>query len=366
MAHPLLDRYLKLVSERQGTDLHLKVGSPPRMRVKGTIETLLGEPPLDKTSVDAMAATVLTPGAKDTFLNKREAECTYSAPGLGRFRVSAYLQRGSIAIILRAVTTSARSFEELQLPPVLGPMVSAERGLVLVAGPAASGVTTTLAAMVDHLNHSRACHIVTVEDPVEVLHRDDQAAISQRQVGTDIASVAQGVSSALRQGTDVVVIGNIDSLEVAQAARAATEAGCLVIAGVRAADVGEAINSVVNLFPDRRHARVALAGVLSGAVAIRLLPTRTGTGRVPAVEILRASPQVQALLMADEMEAVSEEMARSTQMGMQTLNQALADLLEAGTIDEQAALAATADWLGLRDELERRGFIDADDVDLDD
>jgi twitching motility protein PilT len=367
MAHPQLDRLLHHLAEREGgTDLHLKVGSVPRIRVKGTLETVPDEPLLDKGTVDAMAAAVLTTGARDTFLTQREAECTYSVHGLGRFRVSAYLQRGSIALVLRRVTASARSYAELGLPPTLSFLSGAERGLVLVAGPAGSGVTTTLAAMVDHINRSRACHIVTVEDPVEILHKDDMASISQRQVGVDTHSVAQGIRSALRQDPDVVVIGRIDSTEVAQAAVAATEAGCLVIAGVRAADVCESIGAVVGFYPepDRRHVRLGIAGALVGAVSVRLVPSRTGTGRVPAVELLRNVPRVQAAIMGEEMDQVRSEMARGASLGMQTLNQALATLLERQEIDERAALAATPDWLGFRIALEQRGFVlsDGDDT----
>lgn len=366
MAHAQLDRYLTLLSEREGgTDLHLKVGSAPRMRVKGTLESITDEPSLDKATIEAMAAAVLTSGAKDVFVHQREAECTYSVHGLGRFRVSAYLQRGSIALILRRVTPSARSIDELGLPGTLRQLASAERGLVLVAGPAGSGVTTTLAAMVDHINHSRACHIVTVEDPVEVLHKDDLAAISQRQVGVDTVSVAQGIRSALRQDPDVVLVGRIDSHEVAQATMAATEAGCLVITGVRAADVVEAISTVIALYPpaEQRHQRLGLAGGLVGAASVRLVPTRAGTGRVPAVEVLRVIPRVQAAIMGEEMDEVRAEMARGGALGMQTLNQSLAALLEQQVIDERAALAATPDWLGFRIALEQRGYIDAAELD---
>ena len=365
MAHPQLDRYLTLLAEREGgTDLHLKVGSSPRMRVKGTLESVGDEPSLDKATLEAMAGAVLTAGAKETFLQQREAECTYSVNGLGRFRVSAYLQRGSIALILRRVTTSARSIDELGLPSTLAALASAERGLVLVAGPAASGVTTTLAAMVDHINHSRACHIVTVEDPVEVLHKDDMAAVSQRQVGVDTLSVAQGIRSSLRQDPDVVLVGRIDSHEVAQATMAATEAGCLVIAGVRAADVVEAIAAVVGFYPvaEQRHVRLAVAGALVGAASIRLVPMKAGAGRVPAVEVLRVIPRVQAAIMGEETDELRSAMTRNGSIGMQTLNQSLAALLEQQVIDERAALAATPDWLGFRIALEQRGYIDASEL----
>jgi twitching motility protein PilT len=360
MSHPEIDRYLRLLAEREGgTDLHLKVGSPPRVRVKGTLETLPDEPSLDKPTIDAMAAGVLTAGAKDHFVAHREAECTYSVHGLGRFRVAAYLQRGSIALILRRVTTAARSFAELRLPPVLGTLASTERGLVLVAGPAGSGVTTTLAAFVDHVNHHRACHVVTVEDPVEVLHRDDLAAVSQRQVGVDVVGVAAGVHSALRQDPDVVIVGRIDSAEVAAATLAACEAGCLVVAGVVANDVVAAVRAVVDVHPadDRPHVRLALAGSLVGVVAVRLVPGRTGTERVPAVEVLRVTPAVRDALMADEADAVRAELVAGEALGMQTLNQALVQLLADQAIDERAALAATPDWPGLRAALEARGLV---------
>lgn len=364
MPHPHLDRLLHHLAEREGgTDLHLKVGSPARIRVKGALETVPDEPMLDKGTVDAMASAVLTQGARDTFVAEKEAECTYSVHGLGRFRVSAYLQRGSIALILRRVTASAQSFEELGLPATMSFLAGAERGLVLVGGPASSGVTTTLAAMVDYVNHARACHVVTVEDPVEILHKDDLAAISQRQVGVDISSVAQGVRSALRQDPDVVVIGRIDSADVAAAALAATEAGCLVLAGVRAADAAHAVSEVVNLYPesDRQHIRLAVAGVLVGAVSVRLVPRRNGAGRLPAVEILRNVPRVQAAIMGDEVDGIRSEMSRGAALGMQTLNQSLATLLERQEIDERAALAATPDWPGFRTALEQRGFVIPDE-----
>lgn len=360
MAHPRVDGYLRLLAEREGgTDLHLKVGSPPRLRVKGALETIADETVLDKAALDQMAAAVLTSVAKDDFLERKEAECTYSVNGLGRFRVAAYLQRGSIALIIGRVTTTARSFEELCLPPAVADLASVERGLVLVAGPPGSGVTTTLAAFVDHVNRRRACHIVTVEDPVEVLHKDDQAAISQRQVGVDTDDVAAGVRSAVRQDPDVIVIGMVDSRPVADAAMAAADAGVLVVAGVRADDVVAAVSAVVDIFPehDRQHVRLGLAGVLAGAVSLRLVPTRTGAGRVPAVEVLRTTPAVQAALMADEGDAVRAAMAEGSALGMQTLSQALVQLLETGVIDERAALAATADWPGFRAALESRGFL---------
>lgn len=361
MPHPQLDRYLQLLAEREGaTDLHLKVGSPPRLRVKGTLETISDESSLDKSTIDAMAAAVLTVGAKDQFVARREAECTYSVHGLGRFRVAAYLQRGSIALILKRVTMAPRSFAALGLPPVLVALASAEQGLVLVAGPPGSGVTTTLAAMVDHVNHSRACHVVTVEDPVEVVHRDDLAAVSQRQVGVDIAGIATGVRSALRQDPDVVVVvGRVDDSDVGDAVLAAAEAGCLVVAGVEATDAVDAVRAVVDVYPpdDRARLRLGLAGVLVGVVALRLVPGRTGAGRVPAAEVLRTTPAVRAALMAGEMDDVRREMEAGEGQGMQTLNQALARLLEDQEIDERAALAATPDWPGLRVALEHRGLV---------
>lgn len=358
MPNTQLDRYLQLLAEREGgTDLHLKVGSPPRLRVKGSLDTLDDEPALDKPTVESLAAVALTPVAKDEFVRNREAECTYSVHGLGRFRVAAYLQRGSIALILRRVTMAARSFGELGLPNGVAALAAAERGLVLVAGPAGSGITTTLAAMVDHINHRRACHVVTVEDPVEILHRDDLAAISQRQVGVDTAGVAQGVRSALRQDPDVVVVGRIDCAEVAHAVLAATEAGCLVIAGVPGSDAVDGIAQVMACFPEheRRHIRLAIAGVLLGAVSIRLVPKRNGTERVAAVEVLRMTPRLQELVMADELDAIRAEIGRGAALGMQSLNQSLAQLLQDHAIDERAALAATPDWLGFRVALEARG-----------
>ena len=339
-----------LVATEGATDLHLKAGSPPRMRVKGVLDPVFGEPELDKATLEAMAADVLPAPAAQAFASRNEAGCAYSLDGVGRFRVAAYRQRGSATLILRQVETVAASIGELGLPPRLRRLAEAERGLVLVAGPARSGRTMTVAALVDHLNHARACHIVTVEDPVEVLHRDRMASISQREVGRDVPSIAGGVAAALRHDPDVIVIDRLDGPAATEVALSAAESGCLVLAGVLAGDVGEALRRLVSSFPaEAQHQmRLALVGALVGATCQRLIPAVDGEERVPAVEVLVSTPATRLALVSRDDTKLREEMAAGAAHGMQTLNQALVALVNSSAIDLRAAMAATADWHELR------------------
>jgi twitching motility protein PilT len=339
-----------LVTTEGATDLHLKVGSPPRMRVKGVLDPVPGQPELDKATVEAMATAILPGPAAEAFAARHEAACAYALDGVGRFRVAAYRQRGSATLILRRVETLAGSLGELGLPSRLRQLAEAERGLLLVSGPARSGRTRTLAALVDHLNHSRACHIVTVEDPVEVLHRDRMAAISQREVGRDVPSTAAGVAAALRHDPDVIVIDHLDGPAATEVALSAAESGCLVVAGVLAGDVGEALRRLVSAFPPeaRQQMRLALVGALVGATCQRLVPTASGEERVPAVEVLVSTPATRLALVGNDDAAVHDEMEAGAAHGMQTLNQALVALLSSRAIDLRTAMAATADWHELR------------------
>jgi len=358
-----LDDLLRtLATTDGGTDLHLKVGSPPRLRVKGVLEPLIGYPDLDKTTLEAIAAAILPPSAGATFAERNEAECAYALDGVGRFRVAAYRQRGSATLIFRRLQSVVASVGELNLPFGVRQLAAAERGLVLVAGPGGSGRTTTLAAMVDHLNHTRACHVVTVEDPVEVLHRDRMAAISQREVGRDVPTVAAGVTTALRHDPDVIVVGRLEEPLAVEAAIAAAESGCLVLGAVVGSEVSDAVRRLVGSFPADQHQqmRLAVAGVLAGATCQRLVPRADGTGRVPAVEVLLATSRTQLALVTGDDAALRAEMAAGTGLGMQTLDQALANLLEDGAIDLRGAMAATANWPELRRNLDERGQLDAD------
>jgi twitching motility protein PilT len=207
MSHPLLDSYLRALSDEDGSDLHVKVGSPPRIRVNGVLRKVEGEPMLLPDVTAEMAAAIMRPDIADHFDRRNEADFAYSIEGIGRFRVNVFRQRGSVAMIFRRVRTSAASFDDLGLPEVVGRLASEHRGLVLVTGPTGSGKTTTLAAMIDYINHHRDCHIVTIEDPIEVLHRDDRASINQREIGVDTDDFASAMRAAMRQDPDVIFGG---------------------------------------------------------------------------------------------------------------------------------------------------------------
>lgn len=351
-----LDDLLRRVAATEGaTDLHLKAGSPPRVRARGALDPLLGEPVLDKATVEAIAGHVLPASACATFDQRNEAECAYSVDGVGRFRVAIYRQRGSVAMIFRRLQTQAASVAELGLPMALRTLARTERGLVLVGGPAGSGRTTTIAAMVDHLNHTRSCHIVTIEDPVEVLHRDRMAAISQREVGRDVPTTEAGIVAALRHDPDVIVVGHLEHAPAVHAAVAAAESGVLVIAGTTGSDVADCLRRLVaSCAPDvHQQMRLAIVGALNGVTCQRLVPAVAG-GRVAAVEVMVTTGAAQVALVTADDDGLRTELATGTN-GMQTLDQALVSLVEGGTIDLRGAMAATTNWQVLRHLLEDRG-----------
>lgn len=348
-----LDRLLLQLAAREGaTELHLKVGSAPLARIKGVIELLGDEPRLDAHAVEALVAGVYDQAGRDAVAGFRDATATYSLAGVGRFRVSAFAQRGSTALIVRAVPTRVQALEELGLPGVLTNLAGAERGLVVVAGPPGAGVTTTLGAMVDHLNHTRACYITTVEDPIELLHRDVMASVIQRQVGCDVPDMPAGISSALSHSPDVVVADRLEGEESILAAVRAAQSGCLVLAGLRAASLDEALASVVGVGRSGGVNRVAVAAVLEAVVALRLVATPSG--RMPVAEIMRTSPSIQAALAVGDLDRVRAEVEAGAELGMQTHTRALADMLDRGIIDELAALGATDDWDGLTKMIDER------------
>jgi len=287
-----------------------------------------------------------------------EADFAYSIPGLGRFRVNAYRQRGTVGIVFRLVRMSARSFEELHLPDTVRRLADEVRGLILVTGPTGSGKTTTLAAMIDHVDRTRECHIVTIEDPIEVLHRDEVSAVSQREVGFDTESFIVALRSALREDPDVILVGEMRDQETVETALSAAETGHLVFSTLHTIDCVESINRMVDFFPpnQQRQARLSIAGSLKGTICQRLVPTTDGAGRVPALEIMVANGRVQQSIIDPARGADIPSIIREGEYyGMQTFDQALVNLLEEGVIDLRAATQAASNPPDLRVTLQQSG-----------
>ena len=337
-----VDQLLTTLAERQGSDLHLKVGSPPLMRFDGVLGRVDGEEPLRPEETEAMAHHLMSEDRWRDFLQRNEADLAYSLPGLARFRVNVFRQRGSVSVVLRLVRVGSPSFDDLGLPPVVRDLADEPRGLVLVTGPTGSGKTTTLSAMIDHVNATRSCHIVTIEDPIEVIHPDQRAAVNQREVGVDTESFITAMRAAMRQDPDVILIGEMRDTETVQAALAAAETGHLVLSTLHTIDATETVNRIVDFFPpfQQQQVRVTLAGALKGVVCQRLVPRRGG-GRIPALEVCVNTGRVaERIIDSSKTYEIEEVVADGSFYGMQTFDQALVTLVKGGTITVEDALEA--------------------------
>ncbi len=355
-----LDRLLHVLNELDGSDLHIKAGSPPRMRVDGNLAPLLEEPKFTPEDTEALVKAIIPEALRQTFETAHEVDFAYSVSGLGRFRVNAFLQRGSVAFAMRRVRSQSSSIADLGLPDVVRRLSEEHRGLVLVTGPTGSGKTTTLAAMIDHINHTRSCHIITIEDPVEYLHADDLAAIEQREVGFDTATFASAMRVVLRQDPDVILIGEMRDQETVYTALTAAETGHLVFSTLHTTTATETVNRIVDLFPPHQQGqiRVSLAAALKGTVCQRLIGRADGHGRTPAVEVLVANGRVQqAILNPLQTSDIAQIMAEGDYYGMQTFDQALAALISQGTISIRDAMQAASNPHDLKVMLERMGVV---------
>ncbi len=360
MAHDWLDRCLTKLCEVEGSDLHIKVGAPPRIRVNGILYELEGENRIGPEDSEAMALAIMRPDVAEHFRKELEADCAYSLPGLGRFRVNVYHQRSTVALALRRVMPDPATIAELGLPEVVARLADEERGLILVTGPTGSGKTTTLAAVVEHINRSRPCHIITIEDPVEILHRDKMASIEQREIGIDTRDFATALRAAMRQDPDVILVGEMRDLETVQAALTAAETGHLVLSTLHTTDATESINRIIDFFApyQQKQARIALASVLRGTVGQRLVRTIDGHGRVAAAEIMVPNGRIQQCITDPEhTDGIREIIQEGDYYGMQTFDQSICHLFESGVIGLKEALLAATNPHDLRVILQNKGLI---------
>ncbi|HEX2849300.1 MAG TPA: PilT/PilU family type 4a pilus ATPase [Acidimicrobiales bacterium] len=361
MSHPLLDDLLRALADEDGSDLHVKVGSPPRIRVNGALRKLEDAPLVTPELTAEMAGAIMRPDIAEQFEIRNDTDFAYAVPHLGRFRVNAFRQRGTVGMIFRRVRTSAATFDELGLPEVVGRLAGEQRGLVLVTGPTGSGKTTTLAAMIDHINETRECHIVTIEDPIEVLHRDKMASINQREIGFDTLDFAAAMRAAMRQDPDVILVGEMRDQETVAAALSAAETGHLVFSTLHTIDATETVSRIVDFFPphQQHQIRVALAGSIRGTICQRLVATADGLGRVAALEVMVANGRIQQCIVEPGKGDMHEIIADGEYYGMQTFDQSLARLYEQGKIDMRGAMTAASNPHDLKVMLQQRGLVSA-------
>lgn len=342
MAVDLHELLLRAVREK-ASDVHLKAGHPPFFRKDGELIALEEYPRLGPSDVAKMAYQMMNERQRNYFMEHHEIDMAYSASGIGRFRVNVFQQRGTIAIALRVIPFEIRGFEELNLPVrPLEKLSSEVRGLVLVTGPTGSGKSTTLAAMVDYINNHRRCHIITIEDPIEYLHRDKMSIVNQREVGSDTGSFYEALRMALRQDPDVIMVGEMRDLETINTALMAAETGHLVLSTLHTSNAAETVNRIISVYPPhhQRQVRVQLANVLRGVISQRLLPRADGQGRVPAVEVLINTPRIRdCILDKDRFFEIPKAIAEGyVAYGSQTFDQSLMFLYRKGLITLEEAL----------------------------
>jgi twitching motility protein PilT len=333
---------LKLAVDKGASDLHLKVGTFPMCRVHGRLTRVTNDKKLDHEDLVEMAASIMSATQRQRFKDAQEIDLAYSVPGLGRFRCNVFQQRGTIGMVLRVIPFRVKTIDELGLPPVLKKIAEEERGLVLVTGTTGSGKSTTLAGMVDHINNTRSSHVITIEDPIEYLHKDSEAIITQREIGVDTRSFAYALRSALRQDPDVVLVGEMRDMETIETALHAAETGHLVFSTLHTLDATETINRIISVFPphQQKQVRLQLAVVLKAAIAMRLVPRADGQGRVPAMEVLVATPFIKdCIIDKEKTHLISTAIAQGTsQYGMQTFDQSIFDLFSRKFISYDEAL----------------------------
>jgi len=353
-----LHEWLAAVVSGQASDLHLKAGSPPMIRVRGPLQRLQRQP-LTAQELQRLAEHVIPLNRRPKFDEDGEVDFAYSAPGIGRFRANVFRQRGSVSMVMRRLTIGGPTFQELGIPPVVGTLADEVRGLILVTGPTGSGKTTTLAAMIEHINQTRPVHIVTIEDPIEVLYQDKQASINQREVGQDSKTFLTALRAALRQDPDVILIGEMRDTETVRAALQAAETGHLVLSTLHTINATETVNRMLDFFPpeQQQQIRFTLAGALRGIVCQRLLPG-ADSGRVPCLEVLVNTGRIADRIVTPEMtHEIEEVIAKSNYYGMCTFDQSLVLLVKSGDITVEAAMEGASNPHDLQLMLQQEGLI---------
>ncbi|HEY7676803.1 MAG TPA: type IV pilus twitching motility protein PilT [Candidatus Methylomirabilis sp.] len=333
---------LKIAVERRASDLHIKVGGPPTLRIGDKLMPLPEIPRLTHEQVVTLASGLMNPRQRERFKESNDLDLAHSVPGLGRFRASIFQQRGAVGMVLRVIPTKIMTIAELNLPEVLVKLSMEPRGLILVTGTTGSGKSSTLAAMIDHINNTRSCHIMTIEDPIEFLHRDRKSIVNQREVGVDTGSFAEALRSALRQDPDIILVGEMRDFETISTAILAAETGHLVLSTLHTLDAAETISRIISVFPpyQQKQVRLQLSAILRGVVSQRLIPRADGQGRVPAVEVMVGTAAVrESVADPEKTRRINELIATGgSQYGMQTFDQSLMSLYRRGLVTYEEAL----------------------------
>jgi twitching motility protein PilT len=363
-----LNAVLAQAVDAAASDVHLKLGQPPVFRRDGALAPAAGLAPLTESDLAAVLDTLTAPAPRrrELFDETGEVDIAYATSTLPRFRVNGFRQRGAISFAFRLVPSAIAGFEELGLPAGVERLASEQRGLVLVTGATGSGKTTTLAAVIDYINRTRAQHIVTIEDPIEFLHADKQCIVNQREVGVDTADFAQALRRVLRQDPDVILIGELRDEETAHVALQAAESGHLVLSTLHTIDAAETLSRMIEFFPPEKQPQIlsVLAGSLRGVVSQRLLP-RAGGGRIPAVEVMVVNARIAELIRERKVEAIPQAIADGEFFAMQTFTQALIDLVLAGLVEREVAANASTnkhDFLIALERAEKLAYVRAENA----
>src|SRR5512133_2964242 len=337
-----LNEILQIALKAAASDIHLTAGRPPMFRVDGALVPLKDARRLPPEEIGRMALGIMNDFQREKYKQTNEVDLAYGVPGLGRFRVNVFQQRGTLGVVLRVIPFKIMSIEQLMLPKVLEKVAGEQRGLVLVTGTTGSGKSTTLAAMVDHINANETCHIMTIEDPIEFLIRDKRSIVNQREVGVDTMSFGQALKSALRQDPDVILVGEMPDLETIETALTAAETGHLVMSTLHTLDATETINRIISAFPpyQQKQVRLQLGSVLKAVISQRLVPKADGKGRAPAIEVRLATTRVKELIEdKDRTKEIPDAISQGhTTYGMQTFDQSLMFLLKSNLISYEEAL----------------------------
>lgn len=349
---------LRYLVDCKGSDLHLKAGNVPCVRVNGLL-TRTDFPMLSAADCERSAMELMNDKQVEMVKDRGEVDFAFAEQGMGRFRVNVFLQRGSYSMAARRVLPGSPAFETLGLPSVVRSLADEQRGMILVTGPTSSGKTTTTAAMINHINATRACHILTIEDPIEILHPDRKAIVNQREIGHDTQDFLKALRAAMRQDPDVIFVGEIRDRETVTAALQAAETGHLVISTLHTTDVAETVNRVIDFFPldQQRQVRVSLASSLKGVVSQRLLPRADQRGQIPAIEVMVMNGRVHDLIINPEQtHIIPEIIAESAFYGMQTFDQALLGLYRMGSVTLDDAMNAATNAHDFQIALRQEGL----------
>jgi len=353
-----LETLLRAMVEAGASDLHLAVGSPPAIRLHGFVEPMEGFAVLDQPGMEALLYPILDPDQMDRLLKTRNLDLSHSIRGLSRFRGNLLWQRGTLGAVFRVIPPRPLTLDELGLPAVLKELALRQRGLILVTGPTGSGKSTTLAAIIDHINTNAKLHIVTIEDPIEYLHRNKRCIVRQREVGSDVGSFSEALRYVLRQDPDVILVGEMRDLETIALAVTAAETGHLVLATLHTSSAATTVERVVDVFPaaQQQQIRMQLAGTIEAVICQALLPHAGGQGRVVAMEIMLGSPAVRSVIREGKTHQLNSIIETSGRLGMQSMNQAIRDRVASGAVTAETATAVSSDPDALRGFLAAAGL----------